>query len=56
MTMECPECGKIEESRKWISCGTKHRTVPMYQVLSFDRTTRLAMSQARKNGIENKGE
>ena len=56
MTLECPECGRVEESRKWMDCNKKHRVVPMYQVLAFDRTTRLAMSQACKNGIENKGE
>lgn len=40
MTLECPECGNVVNSKNWQDCagvGKKHQAVGMYQVLSLGK-------------------
>ncbi len=49
MTLECPECGVVRESKNWQDCGERHQAVGMYQVLDWCKYGK------RKLPIENKG-
>lgn len=37
---ECPECGKIMQSRDWPYCSKRHKEIAMYQVLDWGRNGR----------------
>ena len=49
MTLECPECENVVQSKNWQDCGEGHRAVGMYQVLDWGK------SGKRISPIENKG-
>jgi hypothetical protein len=37
MTLECPECGEVRESKNWQDCANKHADVGMYQVIQWGK-------------------
>lgn len=49
MTLECPECGSVVNSKNWQDCGNKHQAVGMYQVLDWGKYVKPILP------IENKG-
>lgn len=56
MTLECPECGRTEQSRKWTDCGHGHRTAAMYQVISWGKYPKPVIEKIDcKTPPENKG-
>ena len=54
MTLECPECGSVVQSKGWQDCGDKHQAVGMYQVLDWGRLGKQILTIGNKGIAEEK--